>query len=88
VAVANFLKQINLSIAFTIHTYGDKFLSSWDYIATLATYKLYAEFASEFIPVFILNNHQSNETRNITTFDICLKLRSGLNSIPINTLEI
>lgn len=49
-AVANFLAQIDPSIAFTIHTYGDKFLSPWGYVDSLASYELYAEFVSEFIP--------------------------------------
>ena len=49
-AVANFLAEINPSIAFTIHTFGDKFLSPWGYVDSLASYELYAEFVSEFIP--------------------------------------
>ncbi len=49
-SVANFLAEINPAIAFTSHTYGDKFLSPWGYVDSLATYELYAEFVSEFIP--------------------------------------
>ncbi len=49
-AVANFIQQINPAIAFSSHAFGDKFLSPWGYVDSLASYELYAEFVSEFIP--------------------------------------
>lgn len=49
-AIRDFLVLIQPAIAFTNHTYGDKFLSPWGYVDTLASYELYSEFASEFIP--------------------------------------
>jgi len=49
-AVADFLAQINPPIAFTSHTFGDLFISPWGYVDSFASYELYAEFSSEFIP--------------------------------------
>ncbi len=44
------MEQAQPSIAFSMHTFGDKFLSPYGYTDTLADYKIYAEFTSEFIP--------------------------------------
>ncbi|MCB9050172.1 MAG: T9SS type A sorting domain-containing protein [Lewinellaceae bacterium] len=49
-AIRDLLSGINPAIAFSCHTYGDKFLSPFGYTDSLATYEVYAEFASEFIP--------------------------------------
>ena len=49
-AIAEFVGQIKPAIAFSSHTYGDKFLSPWSYVDSLARYEMYAEFVSEFIP--------------------------------------
>ncbi|MEM8907460.1 MAG: M14 family zinc carboxypeptidase, partial [Bacteroidota bacterium] len=48
--VRDLLAEIQPAIAFTIHTFGDVFLGPFGYTDSLATYDLYAEFASEFIP--------------------------------------
>lgn len=49
-AVKDFVASINPAIAFSIHTFGDVFLSPFGYADTLAEYDVYAEFVSEFIP--------------------------------------
>jgi carboxypeptidase T len=49
-AVAQLIGSIEPAIAFTLHTFGDKFLSPWGYVDSLASYETYAEFVSEFIP--------------------------------------
>ncbi|MEM9822700.1 MAG: M14 family zinc carboxypeptidase, partial [Bacteroidota bacterium] len=49
-AVRDLLMQTQPSIAFSMHTFGDVFLSPFGYTDSLATYDIYAEFTSEFIP--------------------------------------
>lgn len=49
-AVRNLLSGIDPAIAFSCHTFGDKFLGPFGYTDSLATYEVYAEYASEFIP--------------------------------------
>jgi carboxypeptidase T len=49
-AIVDFVAQIEPAIAFSSHTYGDKFLSPWGYVDSLASFEMYAEFVSEFIP--------------------------------------
>ncbi|MFK7775572.1 MAG: M14 family zinc carboxypeptidase [Saprospiraceae bacterium] len=51
-AVKNITTQIQPSIAFSVHTYGDVFLSPFGYADTLAEYDTYAEFTSEFVPKY------------------------------------
>ena len=49
-AIAAFVDRIKPAVAFSSHTFGDKFLSPWGYTNGLPDFDLYAEFASEFIP--------------------------------------
>lgn len=49
-AVRDLIQTIHPSIAFSVHTFGETFLSPFGYTDSLASYDLYAEFVSEFIP--------------------------------------
>lgn len=48
--VRDYVLAVQPAIAFSMHTYGQTFLSPFGYADTLAEYHLYAEFSSEFIP--------------------------------------
>lgn len=49
-AVRDLIMETNPAIAFSMHTFGDVFLSPFGYADILASYDVYAEFVSEFIP--------------------------------------
>jgi carboxypeptidase T len=66
-AVAQFLGGIQPAIAFTLHTYGDKFLSPWGYVDSLASYETYAEFSSEFIPATYAGYGTTSKMLNYTS---------------------
>ncbi|MDH4071248.1 MAG: M14 family zinc carboxypeptidase, partial [Ignavibacteria bacterium] len=48
-AIRDLLAEINPVIAFTTHTYAERFLNPYGYIAEAPEYGVYSEFASDFV---------------------------------------
>lgn len=49
-AIQNLLATAQPEIAFSIHSFGQKFLSPLGYVDSLVNFDIYADFSSEFIP--------------------------------------